>query len=221
MSRPSVARRYARFALGRKWELAELTLKPYPCGSIAQPYMDCALRLRERHRIEPEEIAGIRCRTAEGPIPRLWEPLASKHSPQNGYAAKFSLPYLLALMLVKGRAMLAEFTDEAARDPAVLGVAGKVGYEVDATIDYPRQFIGHVAVRLRDGRLLEERQDHPRGGPDFPLTREEVEAKFLGNAALAVPAEQPARVVTLVGELAEQAGLNELLNSLTACPDHA
>jgi 2-methylcitrate dehydratase PrpD len=202
--------------LGRTWELAELTLKPYPCGSIAQPYMDCALRLRQQHQIKPEQIAGIRCRTAEGPIPRLWEPLASKHSPKNGYAAKFSLPYLLALMLVKGRATLAEFTDEAARDQAVLAVAGKVGYEVDATIDYPRQFIGHVAIRLRDGRLLEERQDHPRGGPDFPLTREEVEAKFLGNAALAVPEDQSARVVKIVGELAAQEHITALMDSLTA-----
>jgi len=203
-------------SLGRTWELAALTLKPYPCGSIAQPYMDCALRLRQQHQIKPEQIAGIRCRTAEGPIPRLWEPLATKHSPANGYAAKFSLPYLLAIMLVKGRATLAEFTDEAARDQAVLAVAGKVGYEVDATIDYPRQFIGHVAIRLRDGRLLEERQDHPRGGPDFPMTREEVEAKFLGNAALAVPEEQAARVVRTVGDLAAQADINTLMDSLTA-----
>jgi len=202
--------------LGRTWELAGLTLKPYPCGSIAQPYMDCALRLREQHRIKPEEIVDIRCRTAEGPIPRLWEPLASKHRPANGYAAKFSLPYLLALMLVRGRATLAEFTDEAARDQAVLAVAGKVGYEVDATIDYPRQFIGHVAIRLRDGRLLEARQDHPRGGPDFPMTREEVEAKFLGNAALAVPEDQAARVVRIAGELAAQAHLTALMDSLTA-----
>ena len=203
-------------SLGRTWELAELTLKPYPCGSIAQPYMDCALRLREQHQIKPDQIADISCRTAEGPIPRLWEPLASKHKPANGYAAKFSLPYLLALMLVKGRATLAEFTDEAARDQAVLDVAGKVGYEVDATIDYPRQFIGHVAIHLHDGRLLEERQDHPRGGPDFPMTREEVEAKFLGNAALAVPAEQAARVVTLVRDLAAQEHITELMDSLTA-----
>jgi len=203
-------------SLGRTWELAELTLKPYPCGSIAQPYMDCALLLRQQHRIEPEQIAGIRCRTAAGPVPRLWEPLASKHEPANGYAAKFSLPYLVALMLVKERATLAEFTDEAARDRRVLAVAGKVGYEVDATIDYPRQFIGHVAIRLRDGRLLEERQDHPRGGPDFPLTREEVEAKFLGNAALAVPAEQSARVVKLVGDLAAQEHITTLMDSLTA-----
>ena len=203
-------------SLGRTWELAELTLKPYPCGSIAQPYMDCALRLREQHGIKPEQILSIRCRTAEGPIPRLWEPLASKHNPANGYASKFSLPYLLAAILVKGRVTLAEFTDEAARDPAVLAVAGKVGYEVDATIDYPRQFIGHVAIRLNDGRLLEERQDHPRGGPDFPMTREEVEAKFRGNAALAVSHEQASRIIQIVGDLAAQQLVTALMDSLTA-----
>ncbi|MDP2702539.1 MAG: hypothetical protein Q8P98_10770, partial [Candidatus Rokubacteria bacterium] len=89
-------------------------------------------------------------------------------------------------------------------------------YEVDATIDYPRQFIGHVAIRLHDGRHLEEHQDHPRGGPDFPMTREDVEAKFLGNATLAVPEEQSARVVRIVGELAAQEHVTELMDSLTA-----
>src|SRR5882762_3249846 len=60
--------------LGRVWELEQLTFKPYPCGSIAQPYMDCALRLRETRGIRAEEIVDTRCRTAAGPVPRLWEP---------------------------------------------------------------------------------------------------------------------------------------------------
>ncbi len=202
--------------LGHQWELEQLTLKPYPCGSIAQPYMDCALRLREKHQIPPEHIASISCRTAEGPVPRLWEPLAAKHRPANGYAAKFSLPYLLAVMFVKGRASLAEFTNEAVRDSSVLEVAGKVGYELDGTIDYPRQFVGHVAVRLGDGSLLEERQDHPRGGPDSPMSRDEVEAKFRGNASLAVPDAQASRVISLVSDIAGQPDMHALMRSLRA-----
>src|SRR2546426_1853850 len=202
--------------LGRAWELLELTFKPYPCGSIAQPYMDCALRLRERHKIQPEQIAQIRCRTAEGPLPRLWEPLAAKHNPPNGYAAKFSLPYLLAVILVKGRAGLAEFTDEAARDEAVLQVASRVSYEIDPSIDYPRQFIGDVTIRLDDGRLLEERQDRPRGGPDLPMTWEEMEAKFRGNATLAVSEARAARVVEAVARLDRLERLAPLMESLTA-----
>ena len=203
-------------SLGSTWELAALTFKPYPCGSIAHPYMDCALRLRERHRLRPEQIAEVRCRTAAGPIPRLWEPLAAKQRPQNGYAAKFSLPYLLASILVNGRATLADFTDEAVRDGGLQRIAAKVFYDVDPSIDYPRHFIGHVAVRLTDGRLLEERQDHPRGGPDFPMTREELTAKFRANAALAIPDAAAARVIALVDALAAQPRLAELIDALTA-----
>ena len=200
-------------SLGTTWELEQLTLKPYPCGSIAQPYMDCAMRLRER--VRPHEIAAIRCRTAPGPVPRLWEPLAAKRSPPNGYAAKFSLPYLLATILVRGRAGLAEFADAAVREPAVLDVARWVSYELDATIDYPRQFVGDVEITLTDGRVLRERQDRPRGGPDAPLTRAEIEAKFRGNVGLALPEHKVEAAIRAVDGLAAGAPLAELLAALT------
>ncbi|HEX6209878.1 MAG TPA: MmgE/PrpD family protein [Methylomirabilota bacterium] len=200
-------------SLGTTWELEALTLKPYPCGSIAQPYMDCAMRLRER--VGPGEIVAIRCRTAAGPVPRLWEPLAGKHAPPNGYAAKFSLPYLIATILARGRAGLAEFTDNAVRDPAVLALARRVGYELDASIDYPRQFVGDVEITLADGRVLRERQDRPRGGPDAPLTRAEVEAKFRGNAGLVLPPDRVEAAIRAVDGLTAGASLADLLASLT------
>jgi 2-methylcitrate dehydratase PrpD len=202
-------------SLGRVWELEQLTFKPYPCGSIAQPYMDCALRLRETRAVRPEDIVEIQCRTAAGPVPRLWEPLASKHTPQNGYAAKFSLPYLLAVILTRGRASLAEFEDDVVRDPAVLAVASRVGYEVDPTIDYPRQFVGHLRVRLKDGRVLEEWQDHPRGGPDSPMGRYEIEAKFRGNASLVMSDGAASRVIQNVRTLDAEPSLDKLMQSLT------
>jgi 2-methylcitrate dehydratase PrpD len=200
--------------LGRDWEIERLTFKPYPCGSIAQPYMDCALRLRGEHPIALDDVVEIRCRTAAGPVPRLWEPLAAKHRPPNGYAAKFSLPYLIAVVLVRGRASLAEFTDEAVRDEAVRRLAGRVSYDLDETIDYPRQFIGHVSVRLRDGRRLEARQDHPRGGADFPLTAAELEAKFRGNAGLVLPAPRIDRIIDEVAGLARAPRLDALMEAL-------
>jgi 2-methylcitrate dehydratase PrpD len=201
--------------LGRTWELAELTLKPYPCGSIAQPYMDCAARLREREGVKAEAIAAVRCRTSPGPVPRLWEPLAAKHAPPNGYAAKFSLPYLLAVIFVKGRAGLAEFTDDAVRDRDVLRVASRVTYELDPTIDYPRQFIGDVEVTLTDGRRVHARQDRPRGGPDAPLTAAEIEAKFRGNASLTLPAARADAIIHAVRGLAAAPDLKSLITALT------
>ena len=202
-------------SLGRVWELEHLTFKPYPCGSIAQPYMDCALRLRESRGVRAEDIVEIRCRTAAGPVPRLWEPLASKHAPQNGYAAKFSLPYLLAVILTRGRASLAEFEDDVVRTPEILAVASRVSYEVDPTIDYPRQFVGHLRVRLKDGRVVEEWQDHPRGGPDSPMAPGEIDAKFRGNASLVMPDERAARVIRDVRALEAAPNLEPLMQSLT------
>src|SRR5207247_8696889 len=104
------------------WELEALKLKPCPCGSIAQPDMGCAARLRERDGIKADAVTAIRCRTSAGPVPRLWEPLAAKHAPPNGYAAKFSLPYLLGTIFVRGRAGLAAFTAAAVRDAEALPV---------------------------------------------------------------------------------------------------
>ncbi len=101
------------------------------------------------------------------------------------------------------------------RDPEVLGVASRVGYELDPTIDYPRQFVGHVAIQLRDGRRLEERQDHPPGGAELPMTREELLAKFRGNAGLVVTGEQVSRVIQSVNALATAASLRGLVESLT------
>ena len=117
------------------------------------------------------------------------------------------------MILVKGRAGLAEFEDAAVRDQEVLALAARVTYELDPAIDYPRQFVGDVEVTLADGRVLRERQDRPRGGPDAPLSRAELEAKFRGNAA-ALGGANIDGVIRAVGGLAAGAPLSDLLASL-------
>ena len=198
--------------LGSVWEIPRLTFKTYPCGSISHPYMDCALRLKQKYSLAPEKIIEVVCRTAEGTVHRLWEPLADKQVPVSSYGAKFSLPYSIAVMLIRGRAGLEEFTDESIRDPAVLDLAKKVRYVLDPTIDYPRHFSGHVKVWLDDGTILEENQPHPRGGLEDPLPPEEIEEKFRANAQLALAAKQVDDIVDLVRRLEE-------LPSITALSD--
>jgi 2-methylcitrate dehydratase PrpD len=175
--------------LGKEWEIPRLAFKSYPCGSISHPYMDCALRLKQKYNPPLEKITDIVCRTAEGPVHRLWEPLADKQKPVSSYGAKFSLPYSIAVMLIHGRAGLAEFTDEAIQDHAVLNLAAKVRYLLDPAIDYPRHFSGHVKIVMADGTLLEENQPHPRGGYEDPLPPEEIAEKFRANARLALTAD--------------------------------
>src|SRR5579872_6496693 len=112
---------------GVRWVIETLAFKPYPCGTMAHPYIDCARRLASRG-IKPDDIKELVCEVAEGTVHRLWEPLASKQRPPNGFAAKFSTPFILATGFVHGGAGLDAFTDAAVRDPAVLALAAKVRY---------------------------------------------------------------------------------------------
>jgi 2-methylcitrate dehydratase PrpD len=189
---PPDAARLAALAdgLGREWFIQRLMFKAYPCGSINQPYMDCAARIRTRPGFDPAAIRAIVCRTAEGPVHRLWEPLAQKRRPTTPYGAKFSLPYCIALVLVEGQAGVDGFSETRIRDPRILAVADRVDYVLDPTLPYPRRFTGHVRVELADGRVLEETQDAPRGGPAHPLAPEELQAKFRANAARVLPHAQ-------------------------------
>jgi 2-methylcitrate dehydratase PrpD len=165
---------------GARWVTETLAFKPYPCGTMTHPYIDCARKLAARG-ITAEQVADIVCEVGEGTVHRLWEPLAAKQQPANGYAAKFSQPYCIAAGLVRHNVGLGDFTDAAVKDPRVLALAAKVRYRVDPDNPYPNQFTGHIRATLADGRVVEERQPHFRGGAKEPLTRRDIEEKFALN----------------------------------------
>lgn len=166
---------------GKRWVTDTVAFKLYPCGTMTHPYIDCARRLAKNIRVE--DIEEIVCEAAEGTLHRLWEPLKAKQSPPNAYAGKFSTPYCIAAGFVLGNAGLDAFTDERVADPRLRSVAAKVRYEVDPDNPYPNEYTGHIRVKLKGGKVLEERQPHIRGGKHEPLSRADVEEKFKGNCA--------------------------------------
>jgi 2-methylcitrate dehydratase PrpD len=155
-----------------------LAFKPYPCGTMTHPYIDCARKLASRG-VRPDDITEIVCEVGEGTVHRLWEPLADKQRPPNGYGAKFSTPYCIAAGFVRGNVGLDSFTDGSVKDAAVLALARKIRYVIDDDNPYPREFTGHVRAVLGDGRVVEERQPHLRGGAHQPLTRQDIADKFV------------------------------------------
>jgi 2-methylcitrate dehydratase PrpD len=166
---------------GTRWVTDTLAFKPYPCGTMAQPYIDCARRLAA-WGIKAEDIAEIVCEVAEGTVHRLWEPLADKQRPRNGYSAKFATPYLLATGFVHGGVGLGAFTEDAISDARVLALAAKVRYVIDPDNPYPNNYTGHIRATLKNGGVIEERQPHMRGGAHEPLTPADIEDKFKLNA---------------------------------------
>lgn len=170
--------------LGTRWESTRLAFKPFACGTMTQPYVDCAIDLA-RQGVRPEDVLEIICEVGEGTVHRLWAPLAGKQVPPTPYAAKFSGPYCVAAGFVFGDAGLAQFTEETVRDPRVLALAGKVSYVVDPANEYPANYTGHVRATLTDGRVVEARAPCLRGGARAPLSRGELLAKCRANLAFA------------------------------------
>lgn len=111
--------------LGTEWYMERIAFKPYACGTMIHPYIDCMIRLA-REGVQADAIQSIVCETGEGLVHRLWEPLQSKHAPGTGYAAKFSMPFCMAIGFFEGDAGLDQFTDEKANCAAVLQLARRI-----------------------------------------------------------------------------------------------
>jgi 2-methylcitrate dehydratase PrpD len=167
---------------GERWVWTTIAFKPYACGTMAHPYIDCARALR-KHGVIADQVQSIECETAEGIVHRLWEPLAFKASPPNAYAAKFSIPYAIAAGLVLDDAGLSAYSEPIVQRADLRTLAAKVRYVVDPANPYPKQFTGHVRVTLTDGRVLEERQAFFKGGAEHPLSDTDLEQKFRANCA--------------------------------------
>jgi len=157
-----------------------LAFKPYPCGTMTHPYIDCAKRLFARG-IKPEDVSEIVCEVGEGTVHRLWEPLAVKYRPPTPYAAKFSTPYCMAAGFFDGRAGFAQFTQARIADPQVLALTSKIRYSINPNDEYPRNFTGHLRATLADGTQREIRRPYMRGGVHAPLPQAELDAKFMDN----------------------------------------
>lgn len=166
---------------GRDRVAETIAFKPRANGTMCQPCTDCAIRPARRGDLRADQIEAVVCETAEGILHRLWEPPAAKRSPPSAYAAKISVPYVVAAGFLLDGAALDAFTEERAADPRLRALAAKVRYEVDPANPYPRAHTGHVRLHMSDGRVVEERQGHLRGGAAEPLSRVELEEKCRAN----------------------------------------
>jgi 2-methylcitrate dehydratase PrpD len=168
--------------LGSRWETPRIAYKPYPACHFIHGSLGATEGLGP---LDPNEIEDVVVTIPEAGVSLVLEPADRKVAPRTVYEAKFSLQYSTAVMLVRGSAGLGAYSDEAIADPPVLDLARRVRYETKEYATYPAAFPGGVLIRLRDGRVLEAELPHQRGGPENPLSADEVRAKFRENSLLA------------------------------------
>jgi 2-methylcitrate dehydratase PrpD len=172
--------------LGSKWEVVETSIKPFPICHLIHACADSALEIRRKHNLDYREIERVRALLPQETLQIVAEPPENKVKPANSYDGKFSAQYVVATCFVQGRFGLADLETDALGNPEVLALAQKVVCEADPRTRFPEYFSGGVAVTTRDGREFRHYEPINRGSGERALTKQDIEAKFMENAVLAV-----------------------------------
>jgi len=200
--------------LGKEWETLNIGFKPYPCCHLAHAFIDCAKILRERHNFDVEEIDKIHCLVSPRIIPILCEPRAMKYKPPSTYAAMFSGPFVVAAMLIHGQVDVDTFNENEIRNPKILALADKVFWKEDPESDYPKHFPGYVKIILKDGRSFDWRERVNRGGPENPMSKNEIKEKFFTNACKAIFKEEADQIIGAVEKFERLPRITSLMSKL-------
>jgi len=164
--------------LGNRYHVERLSFKPWPACRGTHAYIELALQLAQEHRFNWRDIDSVT--VISGSVQRmLLEPADRKRAPQTVIDAKFSIPFTLAVALVQGDVTLESFNEATPRDPDILALAGRVGFEVRPDWGRDKAAAGALSLRLRDGRELSASVEQALGHPDFPLTDELLLGKFI------------------------------------------
>lgn len=205
--------------LGERWEVPGIFFKPYPANHFTHTAIDAAAALRRRG-VEVGRIAHLRLGVAESIVRTIGEPIEVKRAPQTGYMAQFSGPYAVSVGLLGGGglgASLDDYSDQLAADPARRAIMAKVDVEAEAacTDIFPSQFPSVLRARLDDGTEISESVMSNRGGPNMPLSYEELAVKFTDNAGRVLDNSAITQVRDAVAALEEVSDVGTILGGLS------
>ena len=209
--------------LGERWAVPGIFFKPYPANHFAHTAVDAARTLRERG-LCADDVATAELGVASPTVRTIGEPLEVKQAPSSGYAAQFSGPYVVAAALSGGGGLglgLGDFTDELATDPKRRELMSRIRVVGDPVCDeiYPQQFPAVLRVTTVRGEALEARVDVNRGGPDWPLTDEELATKFRDNALVVTDEVTADAIAARVDDLERATPVRRLAEAMPRLAD--
>lgn len=196
--------------LGSSFEIEQTYFKPHAACGHAFSAIDAALALRAGLPRSLDEVVQIRVRTYRAAA------VLTNRRPSTPHGAKFSIPYCVAVALLRGRVSLAEFQPESLADKEVIRLASRTVVEEDPAMTqaFPTVRPAVVEIILSSGARMDARVDIPRGMPENPLSPEDLEAKFAASAGPVVGADRAARIQQLIRTLPEAESLNPLMSLL-------
>jgi 2-methylcitrate dehydratase PrpD len=159
--------------LGESWEIMATSYKPYPCGFVIHPVLDCVLDWRRDH--PKAEVARVVVRG--NPLLAL---RTDRPDISTGRESQVSVQHAVAAALVTGKAGLGQFTDACVGDPRVLALRSKVEVEQDNAFS---TIAAAVEISTADGAIHKLSQAAARGSDVNPLDDAGLEEKLRTAAA--------------------------------------
>ena len=198
--------------LGDNWHLLDVRPKLFPCAHNVHAAIECAAILRDDPAFDARRIASVLCEPPQGAVAMVCEPWAKKIAPETGYDGRFSLAYVVAVMLVQGRAGIDAYTDELVHDPAIRSVMARTTYRVDPAVLF-KDMPGRVTVTLTDGTVLRHEIPAVRGDAANPIGTDELLRKFTDNTACLGQARS-SRVAEMIIEIERMPSIRPLMAEL-------
>src|SRR5712675_86674 len=202
--------------LGKPWTFASpgISLKPYPSGSLAHPAMTELARLISVHKLQPAQVEKLDVGANHQMTTTLLH-----HRPKTGLEAKFSMEFCMAILLLRGKAGLSEFSDHVVRSEDVQEMIGRVNFYVDPEAENAGfdKMTSLLRIHLRDGRVISGRADFGKGSPANPMSFDEAAKKFRGCAEFAEwPAAKTEKIIAFTKDLDSVTDVSALSSLLSA-----
>ena len=187
--------------LGKPWTFASpgISLKPYPSGSLTHPAMTELARLITANNFQAAQVEKLDVGANHNMTTTLLH-----HQPKTGLEAKFSMEFCLAILLLRGKAGLSEFTDQVVQRTDVQDMIHRINFYVDPEAERAGydKMTSLLKIHLKDGRVIMGRADFGKGSPADPMTFEEAATKFRGCADYAEwPKAKKEKIIDFVNAL--------------------
>ena len=197
--------------LGNQFAINQTYVKQHwACAHLLAP-IDATMELVKNYGIRAEDVEAVNVYTHsvahDADIPE----------PRTGKDAGFSLPFVISLLLIDGGISREKFTDEKVNDKRIQRFMKRVHGKVDPEIDksYPKMRQVRVEIVSKSGKTYSQKLDWFRGEAECPLSKHEIEAKFMNLASGVLGEQQSKEVIAFVGGLEEAESIIPVLSLAT------
>lgn len=198
--------------LGTTYSILETSFKPYPCCRFTHSTLDAVNAILRATDIVADDVRAVHVYSSSRV--RVFD----DYNPQTFIDAEFSLPYSIAMSLLREPPGYRWVTGERWRDPTVLSLAERVHLHVDpeAEADWAKGYMRvQVSVELDNGRTHQAQALYARGHPSNPLSAGERQEKFFALAEPAIGRQRARELDMLIDQLDEVADVSALTRYLT------